>query len=70
MAKDKYGLDTSEVELDTSGVEEKEVQVEVGPVLFVAQAWFSVLRHAAQDFQPGLLGSHAIPHQLNGGETT
>jgi len=29
MAKDKYGLDTSEVELDTSGVEEKEVQVEV-----------------------------------------
>ena len=28
MVKDKYGLDTSEVELDTSGVEEKEVQVE------------------------------------------
>jgi len=28
MVKDKYGLDTSEVELDTSGVEDKEVQVE------------------------------------------
>ena len=28
MVKDKYGLDTSEVELDTSGVEEQEVQVE------------------------------------------
>ena len=29
MVKDKYGLDTSEVELDTSGVQEQEVQVEV-----------------------------------------
>ena len=28
MVKDKYGLDTSEVELDTSGVEEKEVTIE------------------------------------------
>jgi hypothetical protein len=28
MVKDKYGLDTSEVELDTSGVEEKEIQIE------------------------------------------
>jgi hypothetical protein len=28
MVKDKYGLDTSEVELDTSGVEDKEVHVE------------------------------------------
>ena len=28
MSKDEYGLDTKEVELDTSGVEEKEVQVE------------------------------------------
>ena len=28
MATDKYGLDTSEVELDTSGVEDREIQVE------------------------------------------
>ena len=28
MVKDKYGLDTSEVDLDTSGVEEKEVTIE------------------------------------------
>ena len=27
MVKDKYGLDTSEVELDTSGVEEKEIVI-------------------------------------------
>ena len=28
MVKDNYGLDTSEVELDTSGVEDREIQVE------------------------------------------